>query len=94
MAIINDFVFPRWLAPHAATVLSPTLALAGSNNTLFSAQTGECQRPQDNLALISPDMSNVTANALRARVYCGPVCQAKDWTSHQETHLKEEKNSK
>ena len=31
-----------------------------------------------------------TGHMFRARVYCGPVCQAKDWKSHQKTHKQEE----
>ena len=30
---------------------------------------------------------------LRTRVYCGPVCQARDWKSHQKTHKQEEEDN-
>ena len=29
---------------------------------------------------------------LRTRVYCGPVCQARDWKSHQKTHNQDEED--
>ena len=29
---------------------------------------------------------------LRTRVYCGPVCQARDWKSHQKTHKQDEED--
>ena len=35
--------------------------------------------------------SGIKSKIFRTRVYCGPVCQAKDWKGHQKEHVKQKK---